>query len=143
MSLSKEIVDCGRCSQLSTRQTYQCSHCLIPFCYSCLTKHHHEDVKHEFAELIQRIDAILAKFLHHAHSQSEWTSHLEEDRNRLEIYIRHIETSYVQYPILTLPNYRWVDHIRSLICQSYFAIYEDCCMLMYPRVNLSCQGENK
>jgi hypothetical protein len=140
MSLSKQVIECGRCSHFLTSQSYQCSHCLIPFCYSCLIKHHHNDVKNEFIEFIYQIDEILKKFLNHAHSQTEWTSHLTEDRNRLEIYIRHIETSYTQYPILTLPNYQWMNHIRSLICKSYFSIYEDCCMLMYPPVHHSIQG---
>ncbi len=137
MSLSKEIIECARCSQYLTSQSYECSHCLIPFCYQCLIKHHHHDVKNEFREFIDQIDEILAKFLNYAHSQTEWTNHLTEDRNRLEIYIRHIEASYTQYPILTLPNFQWVNHLRNLICKYHFSIFEDCCMLMYPSLNSS------
>ena len=143
MSESKEVTECWRCSQSSTSQCHQCYHCLLPFCYSCIIKHHHYDVKNEFTEFIHQIDGILEKFLHHAHSETEWTNHLTEDRNRLELYIQHIENSYSQYPIVTLPNYQWINHVRSLIFKYHFSIYEDCLKLIYPSLNTSIQENNK
>jgi hypothetical protein len=100
-------------------------------------------VKNEFIELIRQIDMILDKYLYHAHSESEWTNHLTEDQARLEVYVRHIENSYTQYPIVTLPNYQWVNHVRCLIFKSNFSVYENCCMLMYPSVSPSIQENNK
>lgn len=131
MTLANEIVECIICTQIITHRSYECSHCLMPFCYQCLANHHHTHVKNEFTEMLHRIDAIHAQFLHHAHNQTEWTGHLTEDRNRLEMYIQLITNSYTQYPILTLPNYRWISHVHSLISKCGFAIYEDCLKLMY------------
>ena len=140
MTLGSETVECMVCTQLITKQSYECSHCLMPFCYQCLAQHHHTNVKHEFMEMLHRIDEIQGKFLHHAHSQTEWMDHLAMDRNRLEFYIQHIENSYRQHPILHLPDYRWISHVHSLICKSSFAIYEDCVKLMYPSLNSSMQS---
>lgn len=140
MTLGSDTVECVVCTQLITNQSYECSHCLMPFCYQCLAQHHQTNVKHEFITMLHRIDEIQAKFLHHAHNQTEWTNHLAIDRDRLECYIQHIENSHRQHPILHLPDYRWISHVHSLIYKTSFAIYEDCLKLMYPSVNLSMQS---
>lgn len=140
MPSSNEIVECIRCSRLIASQSPECSHCLMPFCYQCLIKHHHVDVRNEFIEMTHRIDKILAQFLHHAHNQTEWTCHLADDRNRLENYIRYMDNSYKQYPILTLPNYLWISHVHCLICKSVYSISEDCCKLMYPPSDFSIRS---
>src|SRR5438105_4042470 len=127
-----QVTECGCCSQSISTNSYQCSHCLITFCYQCLIKHHHNHIKNEFIEMINQIDKILERFLYHAHSQTEWTNHLTEDQERLRIYIRLIETSSTQYLIVLLPDFQWVHHVKSLIDKSFFAIHENCCTLMYP-----------
>ncbi len=131
-----EIIECMCCSQSITTDAYQCSHCLLTFCYQCLIKHHHNDVKNEFMDMIKQIDEILAQFLYHAHNQTEWTNHLTDDRRRLEIYIGIIETYQKNLPITILPNFQWVNHVKNLICKYSFAINENCFKLMYPSIKL-------
>ncbi len=142
MSISTEIVECVCvcCSQTITTNAGQCSHCLIQFCYQCLVKHHHNDVKNEFMNMIKQIDEILARFLYHAHNQTEWTDHLTADRKRLEIYIEIIDAYHKNLPIIILPNFQWVNHVNNLISKYYFSINENCCKLMYPSLNSSIKS---
>jgi hypothetical protein len=132
-----EAIQCAYCSQSITTNVYQCSHCLMTSCYQCLIKHHHHDVKNEFMDMIKQIDEILARFLHHAHNQTEWTDHLTEDRKRLEIFIEIIADYYPYLPIPTLPDFQWVNHVKFLIRKNSYEINENCCKLMYPSLNSS------
>ncbi len=93
-------------------------------------------------EMIKQIDEILVRFLYHAHNQTEWTNHLTDDRKRLDIYIQLIENSYTQLPILILPNFQWVNHVRNLISKNSFAIDENCCQLMYPSLKSSMKSSS-
>jgi hypothetical protein len=133
MSSPNVLTTCERCSEIPSTNPYECAHCLKSFCMQCLVKHHHHDVKYEFIDMINRIDAILLKFLNHAHGQTEWTQHLTEDRQRLNTFIQHIESYYKQLPIITLPSYKWVNHVNNLIWKNSSAIFDqNCCTLMYP-----------
>ena len=125
-----DIFNCETCSK--TNGSHQCTHCLSRYCYQCLIKHHHNDIKQEFTDLIKRIDQILDRFLHHAHNQTEWTDHLTNDRRHLEIFIRYIDTSFKQYPISSLPTFQWIYHVQRLISKTFYAIDESCCKFMYP-----------
>ncbi|CAF4394825.1 unnamed protein product [Adineta steineri] len=80
------------------------------------------------------IDKILARFLNHAHSQTEWTGHLTGDRNQLEIIIRYIENAHKDYPIIGLPSLQWMNHVDSLIFKMSFAIHEKCSTLLYSNL---------
>ncbi|CAF3044114.1 unnamed protein product [Rotaria socialis] len=138
--MSSSILPNGcRCSTpLTPSKAYQCCHCLTFYCYHCLTKHHHIDVKLEFMDLIKRIDEILAKFLHHAHNQTEWTDHLSEDRKLLQTYIEFIDTYYTHFAVPVLPDSQWVYHVKDLIDNRKYAIYEVCGKLLYPTVKNIC-----
>lgn len=131
MSSSNEIRKCELCTLLTSTNSYQCPHCLALFCSECLIKHHHYTVKYEFIDMVNQIDEILKRFLHHAHNQTEWTDHLTKDREQLQNYIRYIEKYYKHLPIIALPSSQWVAHVKSLISKSSFAIYEDCFKLLY------------
>ncbi|CAF4102191.1 unnamed protein product, partial [Rotaria sp. Silwood2] len=99
MPSTNSFIKCKCSSELKLINSYQCSHCLTWFCYQCLIKHHHNDIKSEFMDMIDRIDKILVQFLYHAHSQTAWTNHFTEDPNRLKIYIKYIEANCVDvYP---------------------------------------------
>ncbi|CAF0932440.1 unnamed protein product [Rotaria sordida] len=126
------LIKCKCSSELTLTNTYQCSHCLISFCYRCLIEHHHTDIKFEFIDMINRIDNILAQFLYHAHSQTEWTNHLTEDRDRLKTYVKYIEAYYKDLPIVALPDFQWITHVQNLINKNSKAIYENCSTLLYP-----------
>jgi hypothetical protein len=123
MSLLNE---CGACSKSTSVHPYQCSHCCLLFCYQCLIKHHHTGVKDQLVDMVDQIDKILARFLHHAHNQTEWTDHLTDDRRRLKCDINYIERCPKYQPILSLPNFFWLNHVNSLIRNDSFAIREKC-----------------
>ena len=87
MSSSNLSVKCNCGAEFTSINPDQCYHGLKLFCRQCLIRHHHNDVKGEFMNMIKRIDEILAQFLHHAHNQTEWTEHLIEDHSSLTPYI--------------------------------------------------------
>ena len=136
MPAINEAIECGYCSESIPTNSYQCSHCSIQFCHQCVVQHY-THIKNEFMEMINRINGILARFLHHAHSQTEWTNHLTEDRKRLEIFVRLIETFDTRTVAVILPKSQWVNHVNNLIDKYSFAINENCCPLMYPCLNSS------
>ncbi|CAF2305952.1 unnamed protein product [Rotaria sp. Silwood2] len=132
MPSTNSFIKCKCSSELKLINSYQCSHCLTWFCYQCLIKHHHNDIKSEFMDMIDRIDKILVQFLYHAHSQTAWTNHLTEDQNRLKIYIKYIEANCKDLPIIALPDFQWIQHIQNLINKNSNSIYENCSALLYP-----------
>ncbi|CAF1437081.1 unnamed protein product [Adineta steineri] len=135
MPSPNEINECMVCkSQLSTSDSYRCSHCLVFYCRQCLIRHQHNDIKVKCMDMANEIDKILTRFLNHAHSQTEWTGHLTGDRNQLEIIIRYIENAHKDYPIIGLPSLQWMNHVDSLIFKMSFAIHEKCSTLLYSNL---------
>ena len=135
-----EINECMVCkSQLTTSNSYRCSHCLVLHCRQCLIRHQHNDIKFKCLDMINEIDKILTRFLYHAHNQTEWTDHLTEDRNRLEIIIRYIENSPTDRSIYGLPSLRWMKHVDNLIYKMSFAIHDRCDTLLYSNSTSSIQ----
>lgn len=122
----KYTTECYDCGRVLSHNAHECFHCVADFCYSCLIEHHHTTVRVELQSLVDQIDKILAPFQHHAHSQTEWTGHLTEDRSRLMDYIRSIDYTANYLPVLRLPSWSWIYHVENLICKESYAIYEIC-----------------
>lgn len=132
MASLKDLIKCYDCSRTISRRPYECSHCLFSFCYSCLIEHHHTEVTKDLIELIGNIDVILSQFLHRAHSQTDWTTHLEDDRLRLEQYLRYIHLSPRYMSVTNVPTYSWLRHVDELIDKDEDAIFESCCAHINP-----------
>lgn len=132
MASSNQSIKCKCSTELQSTKLNKCVHCSTPFCYSCLLIHHHNEIKYEFMNMIEQIDKILAKFLHHAHNQTEWTDHLEKDRQELQEFIQFIDYSHKNLSIRGLPDEKWVTHVQLLIYNNRSAIFENCHKLMYP-----------
>lgn len=127
------FITCKSCPRTILFRSGECVHCFSSFCSECLVKHHHKDVKHEFEELIQKIDMILEKFRYHAHSQTEWTNHLMNDQQKLKNFVQMIDASPKQYIVFNIPKFQWVFHVQQLIEKNDYAIHETCDDILYPK----------
>lgn len=116
------------CDTCATDKGYmrECNHCWASFCYFCLADHQHNDIKVEMISAIDAIDAILKKFLYHAHSQVDWTDHLTADRRELKRHIKNIESTSTNLTVLGLPDYDWMKHVTYLILKDSSEIYRKC-----------------
>ena len=135
MSTINELNQCTFCSQLKATASQQCVHCLSFYCTQCLIKHHHYAVKEEFLDLIKQMDAILGQYLFHAHSDTQWTNHLTQDRQRLKDYVKFVEGYLPNQPIVALPSSEWMNHVKSLLCKQTYVVYEDCSKIFFSYVN--------
>ena len=120
-----EFIECSRCQNRSNA-THKCVHCIRNYCFSCLSAHHHYEVKHEIMNNIQLIDGILQSFLHHAHNQIEWTTHLAKDRSRLNEYLQVIKKSPESQPMILTPSHEWLKHVNQLILKRRYHIFANC-----------------
>ncbi|CAF0951348.1 unnamed protein product [Adineta steineri] len=126
MDTFKKYNICCTCFTTTSKYLLDCDHCQSSFCYECLLEHHHIDIYDRLLKQIQDINTIVARFIDHAHNQTEWVEHLTQDRLDLQIFVRDINQTPSNFKVIDLPTEFWLAHIDDLIKKDGFAIDYDC-----------------
>jgi hypothetical protein len=132
MNAFKILSGCSVCLTATAKCPLDCSHCQLPFCHDCLLKHQRSDLRARLLKQIQQIDTIIARFVGHAHNQTEWVDHLAQDRNDLQTFVHCIERTPSDLAVLYLPTDQWLSHVDDLIDKYRFAVDEKCTWLLRP-----------
>ncbi|CAF4923837.1 unnamed protein product, partial [Rotaria sp. Silwood1] len=143
MDTFKEYSICSLCLSTTSNYLLDCDHCQLSFCYECLLEHHHTNLYNRMCTQIQDINAIVARFIGYAHSQTEWVDHLTHDRLDLQIFLRYIQETSSYATVNYLPTEVWLEHVDNLIEKDRFAIDEDCSWLLEEPKRLTSTPKKK
>ena len=144
MDAPEEYRICFGCLTTTSKYLLECCHCQFNFCYECLLEHQHVDIYNRLLKQIQDIDTIVARFVDHAHSQTEWVGHLTQDRADLQIFVRYIQETLSYMTVIHLPTELWLKHVDDLIKNDWFAIDENCYWLFNdPKIQTPDRKKSK